>query len=82
LLIANYRDFDVVLYCRAMNRAELFVDEALEVPLLAALGEQQYGCQAVALGASAAARLDGLTDDGRSFLRGRMPQWLRTVTRR
>jgi hypothetical protein len=46
VVVANYRDFDVVLYSRAMNRAELFVDETLEAPLLAALDDQQYECQA------------------------------------
>lgn len=42
----DYRDFHRSIYCRALNRVTVFGDASLEAPLLAALADTQYNCQA------------------------------------
>lgn len=53
-LVRDYRDHHRSLYSRAMNRAAVFADSKLEEPLLAALGDIRYNCQAwAAMGCAA-----------------------------
>jgi hypothetical protein len=53
-LVRDYRDFHRSLYSRAMNHAAVFADAGLREPLLAALGDTRYNCQAwAAMGCSA-----------------------------
>ena len=53
-LVRDYRDHHRSLYTRAMNQAAVFADPALEEPLLAALGDTRYNCQAwAAMGCAA-----------------------------
>jgi len=54
VLVRDYRDFHRSLYSRAMNQAAVFADAGLQQPLLAALGDTQYNCQAwAAMGCAA-----------------------------
>ncbi len=48
-LVRDYRDFHRSLYSRAMNHATVFADASLQEPLLAALGDTRYNCQAWAV---------------------------------
>jgi HEAT repeat protein len=53
-VVRDYRDHHRSLYTRALNQAELFVDESLRAPLLAALTDTRYNCQAwAAIGCAA-----------------------------
>ena len=53
-LVRDYRDFHRSLYSRAMNQAAVFADAGLEEPLIAALGDARYNCQAwAAMGCAA-----------------------------
>jgi HEAT repeat protein len=53
-LVRDYRDFHRSLYSRAMNQAAAFADAGLQEPLLAALGDARYNCQAwAAMGCAA-----------------------------
>ena len=53
-LVRDYRDFHRSLYSRAMNQAAVFADVGLQEPLLAALGDTRYNCQAwAAMGCAA-----------------------------
>ena len=53
-LVRDYRDFHRSLYSRAMNQAAVFADAELQEPLLAALGDTRYNCQAwAAMGCAA-----------------------------
>lgn len=53
-LVRNYRDYHRALYTRAMNHAAVFGDAGLEAPLLAALCDRRYNCQAwAAMGCTA-----------------------------
>jgi len=53
-LTRDYRDFHRSLYTRAMNQAAVFADAGLREPLLAALGDTRYNCQAwAAMGCAA-----------------------------
>lgn len=45
-LVRNYRDYHRSLYTRAMNQAAIFGDATLEAPLLEALRDTRYNCQA------------------------------------
>lgn len=45
-VVRDYRDFHRSIYCRALNRIEIFGDCGLEKPLLAALADTRYNCQA------------------------------------
>jgi HEAT repeat protein len=45
-LVRDYRDFHRSGYSRAMNQAAVFADAGLQEPLLAALGDAGYNCQA------------------------------------
>ncbi|MEV7326643.1 HEAT repeat domain-containing protein [Micromonospora sp. NPDC093244] len=45
-VVAGYRQFDPEIYTRGLNRLWLFGDATLEEPLLVALADEQYGCQA------------------------------------
>jgi len=56
-LAADYSRYHRSLYCRAMNQADAFVDQSLEGPLLAALADTRYNCQAWAAMGCAAARI-------------------------
>ncbi len=54
VLTRDYREFHRSLYSRAMNQAAVFADPGLEEPLLAALGDTRYNCQAwAAMGCAA-----------------------------
>jgi HEAT repeat protein len=53
-LVRDYRDYHRSLYTRALNQAALFGDATLEAPLLAALADTGYNCQAwAAMGCTA-----------------------------
>jgi hypothetical protein len=53
-LVRDYGDFHRSLYSRAMNQAAVFADPGLREPLLAALGDTRYNCQAwAAMGCAA-----------------------------
>jgi hypothetical protein len=53
-LVRDYRDFHRSLYSRALNHAAVFADPGLAEPLLAALGDTRYNCQAwAAMGCAA-----------------------------
>ncbi len=53
-LVRDYPDYHRSLYCRALNQAAVFGDATLEAPLLAALVDTRYNCQAwAAMGCSA-----------------------------
>jgi HEAT repeat protein len=45
-VVRDYRDFHRSIYCRALNRVEVFGDATLEAPLLTALADTGYNCQA------------------------------------
>ncbi|WP_213453260.1 HEAT repeat domain-containing protein [Rhizomonospora bruguierae] len=54
VLVRDYQDFHRSLYTRAMNQAAVFADAGLQDPLLAALGDTRYNCQAwAAMGCAA-----------------------------
>jgi hypothetical protein len=53
-LVRDYRDHHRSLYTRALNQAAVFVDGSLREPLLAALSDTRYNCQAwAAMGCAA-----------------------------
>lgn len=53
-LVRDYPDYHRSLYSRALNRAAVFGDDTLRAPLLAALGDTRYNCQAwAAMGCAA-----------------------------
>ncbi|GAA1359728.1 hypothetical protein GCM10009661_02310 [Catellatospora chokoriensis] len=56
-LVRDYPNYHRSLYSRAMNQAEVFVDASLAEPLLAALADTRYNCQAWAAMGCAALRL-------------------------
>jgi HEAT repeat protein len=45
-VVRDYRDFHRTIYCRALNHIEVFGDTDLEAPLLTALADTRYNCQA------------------------------------
>lgn len=45
-VVLGYRDFHRSIYCRALNRVEVFGDDTLEEALLSALTDTSYNCQA------------------------------------
>jgi hypothetical protein len=45
-VVRDYRDFHRSIYCSALNRVEVFGDADLEAPLLTALADTRYNCQA------------------------------------
>jgi HEAT repeat protein len=45
-LVRDYPAYHRSLYTRALNQAAVFVDATLEEPLLAALADERYNCQA------------------------------------
>ncbi|MFC6010791.1 HEAT repeat domain-containing protein [Nocardia lasii] len=53
-LVRDYPDYHRSLYSRALNRASVFGDDSLREPLLAALADTRYNCQAwAAMGCAA-----------------------------
>jgi HEAT repeat protein len=53
-LVRDYRSYHPSLYSRALNQAAVFGDATLEAPLLAALADTEYNCQAwAAMGCTA-----------------------------
>lgn len=54
VLVRDYQDFHRSLYSRAMNQAAAFADAGLQEPLLAALGDTRFNCQAWAVKGCAA----------------------------
>ncbi|WP_196279660.1 HEAT repeat domain-containing protein [Catellatospora paridis] len=56
-LARDYPNYHRSLYSRAMNQADVFVDASLAEPLLAALADTRYNCQAWAAMGCAALRL-------------------------
>jgi HEAT repeat protein len=53
-LVRDYPDYHRSLYTRAMNQAAVFGDATLEAPVLAALADTRYNCQAwAAMGCTA-----------------------------
>ena len=76
-LVRDYPDFHRSLYSRALNQAAVFADPALAEPLLAALGDTRYNCQAwAAMGCAemdirdAVPQLVELLDHPQWFVRG------------
>lgn len=57
MLVHEYPDYHRSLYTRAMNQAAVFVDDSLAEPLLAALADTRYNCQAWAAMGCAVLRL-------------------------
>jgi HEAT repeat protein len=59
-LVRDYPNYHRALYTRALNQAAVFGDQSLEAPLLRALADRRYNCQAwaamgcIALGLKAA----------------------------
>jgi HEAT repeat protein len=54
VLVRDYPDYHRTIYSRALNYPTLFGDASLEAPLLAALADRRYNCQAwAAMGATA-----------------------------
>ncbi|MCW2641496.1 MAG: hypothetical protein JWP76_3802 [Dactylosporangium sp.] len=45
-VVRDYRDFHRSIYCRVLNQIEVFGDADLEAPLLTALADTRYNCQA------------------------------------
>jgi HEAT repeat protein len=45
-VVRDYREFHRSIYCRVLNRVEVFGDADLEAPLLTALADTGYNCQA------------------------------------
>jgi HEAT repeat protein len=45
-VVRDYRDFHRSIYCRVLNQVEVFGDATLEAPLLTALADTAYNCQA------------------------------------
>ncbi len=45
-LVRDYRDYHRSLYTRALNQAAVFGDATLQAPLLTALADTRYNCQA------------------------------------
>ena len=77
VLARDYRDFHRSLYSRAMNQAAVFADPGLQEPLLAALADTRYNCQAWAAMGCAAMDIDAavpqlitLLDHEQWFVRG------------
>lgn len=53
-LVRDYHDYHRSLYCRALNHAAVFGDATLAAPLLAAMADTRYNCQAwAAMGCAA-----------------------------
>jgi HEAT repeat protein len=53
-VVRDYPEYHPALYSRALNQAEVFVDDSLADPLLAALADTRYDCQAwAAMGCTA-----------------------------
>ncbi|MFE3191832.1 HEAT repeat domain-containing protein [Nocardia sp. NPDC059240] len=53
-LVRDYSDYHRSLYSQALNHAAVFGDDSLEAPLLAALADTRYNCQAwAAMGCAA-----------------------------
>jgi HEAT repeat protein len=53
-LVRDYQEYHRSLYTRALNQAAVFGDATLEAPLLAALADTRYNCQAwAAMGCTA-----------------------------
>lgn len=53
-IVRDYPDYHRSLYTRALNQAAVFGDASLEAPLLAALADTRYNCQAwAAMGCAA-----------------------------
>jgi HEAT repeat protein len=73
-LVRDYRDYHRSLYSRALNQAELFGDDTLEAPLLAALGDAKYNCQAWAAMGCTALGFDSAVPGMLALLDD--PQWI------
>ncbi|WP_433220970.1 HEAT repeat domain-containing protein [Dactylosporangium sp. CS-047395] len=53
-MVRDYRDYHRSIYTRAMNQADVFADPGLHEPLLEALADTRYNCQAwAAMGCAA-----------------------------
>ncbi|GAA2608958.1 HEAT repeat domain-containing protein [Paractinoplanes durhamensis] len=77
VLVRDYRDFHRSLYSRALNHADVFADPGLQAPLLDALADTRYNCQAwAAMGCAAmditaaVPQLIGLLDHPQWIVRG------------
>lgn len=72
VLVRDYRDFHRSLYSRAMNQAAVFAGPGLREPLLAALADTRYNCQAWAAMdvRDAVPQLVTLLDHPQWFVRG------------
>lgn len=46
LVAHNYREFDIEIWGRALNRVEDFIDDSLRAPIVAAVADEEYGGQA------------------------------------
>ena len=73
-LVRNYPDYHRSLYTRAMNQAAVFGDASLEGPLLLALADTRYNCQAWAAMGCAALGIRGAIPGLLALLDN--PQWI------
>ena len=73
-LVRDYRNFHRSLYSRAMNQAAVFADAGLQQPLLAALGDTRYNCQAWAAMGCAAMNIQAAVPQLITLLNH--PQWM------
>jgi HEAT repeat protein len=73
-LVRDYTDYHRSLYTRAMNQAGSFCDATLEEPLLAALADTRYNCQAWAAMGCGALRLRSAVPQLLDLLDH--PQWI------
>lgn len=73
-LVRDYRDYHRTLYTRALNQAAVFGDATLEAPLLAALADTRYNCQAWAAMGCTALGIRAAVPDLLTLLSH--PQWI------
>jgi HEAT repeat protein len=73
-LVRDYRDYHRSLYTRALNQAAVFGDATLEAPLLAALVDTRYNCQAWAAMGCTALGIRAAVPDLLALLSH--PQWI------
>ena len=75
----NYRDYHRSLYSWALNQAAVFGDAILEAPLLEALRDTRYNCQASAATGCTALGIRAAVPDLLALLDH--PQWIAPASR-
>lgn len=73
-LVRDYPSYHRTLFCRAMNRAAVFGDASLARPLLAAVADSRYNCQAWAMMGCIALDIRSVVPELPAFLNH--PQWM------